>query len=186
MTGRVKTFDLGPAAIEACDTDHSSHRPDAVEWAESRLHLREALQTRSGRFMSAADLPGHGWVNEVEDLLMTMPWRAQGSGQAVIPGLAASLHRAWQAARQRGVQAVRIPIHLPGAPAWMVDMSERDGGLRVRLSCADADATRWMQARAAALSSDLQDRLQAPVQVEVVCMADDTARADAGPFREAP
>lgn len=177
MTGRVRTTDLGPASIEICDTDHSLHRPDAVEWAENGLHLREALQTRSGRFMPAADLPGHGWVHEVQDLLMTMPWRADGTGQTVVPGLAASLHRAWRAARDRGQCAMRICIDLPEAPGWTVDMAERGGALQIRLSCADGEAVRWMAARAEALASDLRARLGTEVQVEVSQIDPDTVSA---------
>ncbi len=167
MTGRVRTIDLGPAAIDVCDTDHSSHRPDAVEWAESTLHLRELMQTRSGRFMPVADLPGHGWVQEVDDLMMTMPWRAEGAAQTALHALAARLQLAWQSARARGLHGVRASIDLPGEPGWTIDMTMNADVLNIRLSCSDPVAVRWMEAHAEALSLDLQERLGTGVRIEV-------------------
>ncbi len=172
MSGRVKTIDLGPAAIEACDTDHSSHRPDAVEWAESHLHLREAMQTRSGRFMPAADLPGQGWVQEVADLMLAMPWREGSGSHGLNPGLAFALARAWQAARARGASALQLSIRLPGSSTWDVEMTGSDDGLDIRLSCTDADAAHWMASRAGSLGAALQSRLQCRVRVSVLHQPD--------------
>lgn len=172
MSGRVKAFDLGPVAIDACDTDHSSHRPDAVEWATSHMHLREAMQTRSGRFMPAADLPGHGWVHEVTDLMLAMPWRGGDEGPGLHPGLVAALQRAWQTVEARGASSVRVLLELPGSPRLVVDMCESDAGLEVRVACADDEAVRWLSSRIDLLGADLQQRLQRRVCVSVVHQPD--------------
>lgn len=172
MTGRVKTFDLGPASIEACDTDHSSHRPDAVEWSESRLHVREAMQTRSGRFMPAADLPGQGWVQEVTDLMLTMPWREGAVPNGQVTGLASALVRAWQDAKARNATSLQLSICLPGSPAWVVEMTDADDGLHIRLGCSDAEAASRMAACAESLGDSLKERLQCAVRVSVEHLPD--------------
>lgn len=182
MTGRIRPVDMGPGVLDSYDTDHSHQRPDAVEWGNAMRYMREALQTRSGRFMPVADLPGHGWVNEVADLLMATPWRDEAGPRRFESGLARMLQRRWELAAAHGASEARFEIDIPGLSTLDIRMHEEDGSLRIEICCADPDAAAWMQQRATGLAADLVVRMGRSVVVSVGTAEEAlTVRSDVGP-----